>query len=195
MDLRGHGDSYRPTHGYAVPSFLDDVQAVVEDFELEGAGYLGYSMGSRLGWRFAATHPDVFSALVLGGLPGDDPFAGFRPQFAREAHATGNHDDLGSAESFVVSLATGLPENDPAALIELAAEVAKTRFNPHEATPVVPTLLMTGDNDDRAPDSAELAALVPHGEFRSIPGRNHINAITSRHFKAGAVQWFGEYLS
>ena len=78
MDLRGHGDSDRPSTGYDVARFVDDVDAVLEQLALPGApGAIGYSMGARLLWRHAGTRPAAFGALVLGGLPAGDPFQQF----------------------------------------------------------------------------------------------------------------------
>lgn len=188
IDLRGHGDSERPGPGhYDVSRFLGDVDAVLAATGLAGErpGYLGYSMGSRLGWRYAAVHPEAFSALALGGLPAGDPFRGLDGDLARRALA-GEAAPTGAA-AFVVRLATALPENDASALVALATEVARTPFAPADHAPAVPTLLMTGDRDDHAPDTASLVPSLDDGAFAPIPGRNHLNAITSRHFKERAL--------
>lgn len=194
LDLRGHGSSDRPGAGrYDVTRFLGDVDAVLAATGLAGArpGYLGYSMGSRLGWRHAAVHPDAFSALALGGLPAGDPFRGLDGDLARRA-LTGEAAPTGAA-AFVVRLATALPENDPDALVALATEVARTPFAPAAHAPVVPTLLMTGDRDEHAPDTASLVASLVDGGFAPIPGRNHLNAITSRHFKERALGFLADH--
>lgn len=188
LDLRGHGSSERPGAGhYDVSRFLGDVDAVLAATGLAGRqpGYLGYSMGSRLGWRYAAVHPEAFSALVLGGLPAGDPFRGLDGDLARRA-LVGDAEPTGAA-AFVVRLATALPENDPAALVALATEVARTPFAPAAHAPAAPTLLMTGDRDDHSPDTASLVDALADGAFMPIPGRNHLNAITSRHFKEQAL--------
>jgi pimeloyl-ACP methyl ester carboxylesterase len=192
LDLRGHGDSERPGVGhYDVAAFLADVDAVLEATGLVRPGYLGYSMGSRLGWRYAAVHPHAFSALALGGLPAGDPFRGLdgdqaRRALAGEAEATG-------AAAFVVRLATALPENDPDALVTLATEVARTPFAPADHAPAVPTLLMTGDRDVHAPDTATLVDALDDGRFVPIPGRNHIDAVTSRHYKEQALAFLAAH--
>ncbi|WP_175414063.1 alpha/beta fold hydrolase [Agrococcus sp. SGAir0287] len=193
LDLRGHGDSERPGVGrYGVERFLGDVDAVLAATGLAGArpGYLGYSMGSRLGWRYAALHPDAFSALALGGLPAGDPFRGLDGDVARRALA-GEAAPTGAA-AFVVRLATALPENDPDALVALATEVAATPFAPAAHAPSVPTLLMTGDRDEHAADTATLVDALPDGRWAPIPGRNHLNAITSRHFKEQALAFLAD---
>lgn len=195
LDLRGHGESDRPPHGYDVARFIDDVDAVLEATGLgatglERPGYLGYSMGARLGWRYAAAHPTAFSALVLGGLPAGDPFRGLDADAARAAIARGEPAD--GAAGFVVQLATALPENDTDALVALAEEVAHTPFEASE-TLTTPTLLMTGDRDVHASDTETLLPRLADGRFEPIPGRNHINAITSRAFKQHATAFLVEH--
>lgn len=191
LDLRGHGDSDRPRTGYDVARFLDDVEVVLAETGLERPGYLGYSMGARLGWRVGARRPDAFSSFVLAGLPAGDPFQGLDTGAAREAIAGGR--PATGAAGFVVKLATALPENDPDALIALASEVAETAFEPADGAPSAPTLLLTGERDDHAPDTASLVPLLADGRFEPIPGRNHLNAITSRAFKAAATAFLVEH--
>ncbi|GAA2173649.1 alpha/beta hydrolase [Agrococcus versicolor] len=192
LDLRGHGDSERPgPGGYDVSRFLSDVDVVLAATGLVRPGYLGYSMGSRLGWRHAALHPDAFSALALGGLPAGAPFRGLDGDLARRALA-GEAEPTGAA-AFVVRLATALPENDPAALVALASEVSRTPFAPADHAPTAPTLLMTGDRDVHAPDTASLVDALPQGRFAPIPGRNHIDAVTSRPYKEQALAFLAEH--
>ena len=193
MDLRGHGESSRPSTGYAVEHFVDDVDALLDQLALdEVPGAIGYSMGSRLLWRHAGTRPQAFRALVLGGLPAGDPFQRFDVDLAHRALA--GEAEPGPQESFIVELAGVFPEHDPATLVTLAGEVSHTLFDPREAPPAVPTLLMTGDEDRRADDTEELLPLLSDGRFEPIPGRNHVNAPTSGTFRRIASAFLAEHL-
>ena len=194
MDLRGHGDSDRPSTGYDVARFVDDVDAVLEQLALPGApGAIGYSMGARLLWRHAGTRPAAFGALVLGGLPAGDPFQQFDVELAHRALE--GEAEPGPMETFIVELAGIFPEHDPATLITLAGEVSRTLFDPEEAPPQVPTLLMTGEKDRRARDTESLLPHLPDGRFDPIPGRNHVNAPTSGHFRRTASAFLKEQLT
>ncbi|WP_405219566.1 alpha/beta fold hydrolase [Agrococcus sp. Ld7] len=191
MDLRGHGDSDRPSTGYGVQRFVDDVDAVLLQLALgEAPGAIGYSMGARLLWRHAGTRPFAFRSLVLGGLPAGDPFQQFDVDVALRALA--GHEEPGPMESFIVELAQVFPEHDPATLVTLAGEVSRTLFDPRETPPQVPTLLMTGEQDRRARDTETLLPLLPRGRFETIPGRNHVNAPTSGHFRRAASAFLAE---
>lgn len=193
MDLRGHGESDRPSTGYDVPRFVADVDAVLAQLALdEPPGAIGYSMGARLLWRHAGTRPHAFRALVLGGLPASDPFERFDVDLAQRALA--GEAEPGPMESFIVDLAAVFPEHDPATLVTLAGEVSRTLFDPTQAPPAVPTLLMTGAKDTRADDTRELLPLLPDGRFEEIPGRNHVNAPTSGTFRRSASAFLAEHL-
>ncbi|WP_430592135.1 alpha/beta fold hydrolase [Humidisolicoccus flavus] len=185
LDLRGHGHSSKPKSGYPVSAFFDDVTAVLDAYQLHGCGYLGYSMGARLGWRYAGQHPEAFARCVFGGLPSTDPFEGLDAELAR-AILSGADTEHASVAARIVRMARAFPENDPDALLALAVEVAQTPFRPAAAVPAMPVLLATGDRDDIAPDSEALLPFLESGSFLPIPGRNHINAVTSRLFKSAA---------
>ncbi|GEK79365.1 alpha/beta fold hydrolase [Agrococcus baldri] len=193
MDLRGHGDSDRPSTGYAVERFVDDVDAVLTQLALdEPPAAIGYSMGARLLWRHAGTRPHAFRALVLGGLPAGDPFQRFDVELAHRALR--GEAEPGPMESFIVELAGVFPEHDPTTLVTLAGEVSQTLFDAQQAPPAVPTLLMTGERDRRAADTETLLPLLPHGSFAPIPGRNHVNAPTSGTFRRTASAFLAQHL-
>lgn len=194
MDLRGHGDSDRPSTGYDVQRFVDDVDAVLLQLALdEPPGAIGYSMGARLLWRHSGTRPFAFGSLVLGGLPAGDPFQRFDVALALQA--LDGRVQPGPMESFIVELAQVFPEHDPSTLVTLAGEVSRTLFDPQEAPPQVPTLLMTGEKDRRARDTEALLPLLPQGRFEAIPGRNHVNAPTSGHFRRTAAAFVAQHPS
>ncbi|WP_293695118.1 alpha/beta fold hydrolase [uncultured Agrococcus sp.] len=197
MDLRGHGESVKPTgeDAYDVARFFEDVDAVIRSLDSEPdalLGCLGYSMGSRLAYRYAGAHPEVFSSLVLGGLPASDPFEGIDRDMAVEALA-GRLEATGPT-AFVVQLATIFPEANPQVLLDVVFGVSRAPFRPAEDPPAVPMLLMSGDKDDRADDTESIVSMAPDARFAPIPGRNHLNAITSRTFKGGAFDFFSAHL-
>ena len=76
----------------------------------------------------------------------------------------------------------------PTIILTLAAP-----FDPAEAVPHMPMLLVAGDKDERATTTVQLAELGLRAgsmaELLVLPGRNHTNAITSRAFKQGAISF------
>lgn len=51
VDLRGHGQSVRPGERPSVEQLADDVTALVEDLDLEGAMGIGWSLGASVLWH------------------------------------------------------------------------------------------------------------------------------------------------
>jgi pimeloyl-ACP methyl ester carboxylesterase len=64
-DARGHGESGRPTDGYAPGEFVADAVAVLDALGVERALVVGHSMGGTHAIRLAATHPDRVERLVI----------------------------------------------------------------------------------------------------------------------------------
>jgi hypothetical protein len=128
-------------------------------------------------------------SLVLGGMPVSGSFVGFDLAEARAAveRAAAVHDPM--TARYVAMMQAGA-DNDPHALLRLAEAVRRREFRPRERIPRQHMLIVAGSDDDIAAESEQLAARIPHASFLSLPGRNHINAITSRVFKAAAVEFF-----
>ena len=64
-DARGHGESGKPTDGYAAQEFVADALAVLDALAMERAMIVGHSMGGTHAIRLAAAHPDRVERLVV----------------------------------------------------------------------------------------------------------------------------------
>jgi pimeloyl-ACP methyl ester carboxylesterase len=84
MDLRGHGEADRPSTGYSLTEFADDVVAFMDSVGLPSAVLLGSSSGGYVAQQVAVAHPHRVSGLVLVGSPRD---LHDRPSFADEVEA------------------------------------------------------------------------------------------------------------
>jgi non-heme chloroperoxidase len=65
LDLRGHGDSDRPAHGYAMRELAGDVAAFMASRRIARAAIVGHSMGSFVAQQLALAAPRRVSRLVL----------------------------------------------------------------------------------------------------------------------------------
>lgn len=187
VDLRGHGRSDAPTDAaaYGIGILVDDLVAVIDDIASGPVDYLGYSLGSRLGWELAVRHPSLVRSLSLGGLPASEPLVAFDVAAASAYLTTGAPIDDEATRMFMALIEAS--ENDASALVALAAGV---RVSPRsDAAPTVPTLLVTGDNDDVAADGTGLVERVPGGRFVGVPGRTHVNTVSARAFKAAVLEF------
>ena len=69
LDVRGRGYSDKPTEGFTLPIYADDVAGLIEQLGLEKPVILGHSMGARIGAALGVLHPDVASSLIIVDPP------------------------------------------------------------------------------------------------------------------------------
>jgi pimeloyl-ACP methyl ester carboxylesterase len=188
IDQRGHGASDKPHDPamYTMPLLAADVLAVLDTYLLDEVVYLGYSLGARVGWRAAREYPERITRAVLGGIPDGDPLTRFRLDEARGFVEAGEPIQDRLTETYV-SMAAGIPGNDLLALIALVEGMRDGEQPTPDNAPRQPLLFATGSEDRILEKSRTLAAAAPNGTFFEIPGRNHFNAPTSRHFRETGV--------
>jgi pimeloyl-ACP methyl ester carboxylesterase len=203
VDLPGHGrsgspedlDSYTPSRIRAdllQIAFDAGVRPLRDGDPSSGLDLIGYSLGSRLAWEFGATQPEIVHRIVVGGPNTADPLAAFDLVAAQRYLADGTPiADESTAQ--LLRMAQVLPSNDIFALLSLVQAIKTEPFDPAEAVPHMPILLVAGENDERAVTMPDLAALGSKAgalvEQLVIPGRNHTSALTSRIFKQAAIEF------
>jgi pimeloyl-ACP methyl ester carboxylesterase len=203
VDLPGHGrsgapedmDSYAPSRIRAdllQIAFDAGVRPLRDGDPASGLDLIGYSLGSRLAWEFGATQPELVHRLVLGGLNIADPLADFDLVAAQRYLADGTP-IADESTAGLLKMAQLLPSNNIFSLLSLVEAVKAEPFDPAEAVPRMPMLLVAGDKDERAGTMPQLSALGAKAgamvEQLLLPGRNHTNAVTSRAFKQGAISF------
>lgn len=203
VDLPGHGrsgapedmDSYSPSRIRAdllQVAFDAGVRPLQDGDPSTGLDVVGYSLGSRLAWEFAATQPEIVHRIVLGGPNTADPLAAFDLAAAQDYLADGTP-IADQSTAGLLKMALLLPSNNIFSLLSLVEAIKAEPYDPAEAVPRVPMLLVAGDKDERAatlPQLAELASTAGSmAEQVLLPGRNHTNAVTSRAFKQAAISF------
>jgi len=125
-DARGHGAS-SPAPGYEYSDLVADLEAVLEQLELERAALVGSSMGAATAMAFALEHPERVPALVqitpayTGYARTGDVDGHLWEQFATALD--------GGVEEFVqVAQPRGLPER----WRDVAREATRQRMERHE---------------------------------------------------------------
>jgi pimeloyl-ACP methyl ester carboxylesterase len=190
LDQRGHGASDKPRDpgAYSMEQLVDDLTTVMDAYMVGEVRFAGYSLGARVGWETARALGGRISRAVLGGIPDGQPLTRVRTDQAHAflAHGTPIEDPVTLA---YVNMASRVRDNDLDALMSLV-EGMRDGVQPDPADPPQQEMLFaTGGEDDILERSRRLAAATPHGTFFEIPGRNHFNAPTSRHFRAAAIDF------
>jgi pimeloyl-ACP methyl ester carboxylesterase len=195
IDQRGHGASDKPHSpaAYTMGLLVADVLAVLDTFMLDEVAYVGYSLGARVGWEAARELPGRISKAVLGGIPDGDPLTRFQIAEARAhiEHGLPVDDRLTGA---YLQMASGIDGNDLTALVALVEGMRGGPQPSADNAPDQPTLFATGSEDGILPKSRALA-MAAEGQFFEIPGRNHFNAPTSRHFRDAALKFLAQPLA
>jgi pimeloyl-ACP methyl ester carboxylesterase len=90
MDLRGRGQSDKPSVGYSLDFHLRDIESVLDNLEIDRTVIMGHSLGAFIGLAFAAKYPQRVDRLILvdggGDLSAeqfDKVFEGIKPALDR----------------------------------------------------------------------------------------------------------------
>ena len=187
VDLRGHGASTKPEHGYSVPVLAADVVALMDRLGVGAATVVGHSWGTLVARAVAEDHPDRVDRLVLVGAMAA-PVNSIMHDLDAEVRALG--DDV--PESFVrefqeSTLATAVPE---AFLERVVAESRRLpgpvwRAAMHGLVTAgdadrlrdiaAPTLLVWGEHDSffLRQEQERLVAAIQNARLVVVPGAGH----------------------
>ncbi|MCM3686754.1 alpha/beta fold hydrolase [Kocuria rosea] len=194
VDLPGHGPE--PGTDLAGTTRAGLVGRITELVDGLGAGrpvpLVGYSLGAQLAWAAAVRRPGT-GPLVLGGLGAGD-------RLAELGRALEGAPDASPAARALAAALTGRPASGPGtdhdrrarAWTEFARRVGADPFDPDTAVPPQPALLFAGAEDPWA-EPEELArrrrAAGAPTEVLLVPGRGHVDVLTARAARHGAVDF------
>lgn len=175
-DLRAHGDSAAPHDAEAYPPdvLADDLFALMRHLRIDDYDLGGYSLGGVTTVRMLARGARPDRAVVCGmglegmtdGRSGEDFFRRVLTGFGSFKHG----DPEFMSQAFLKT--TG---GDPEALIHVLD--ARVDTPPAEIAAIeVPTRVILGDQDDDHGSGRDLADLLAHGSYASIPG-SHMSAV------------------
>jgi N-formylmaleamate deformylase len=192
IDLRGHGDSGKPEHGYSVEVFAEDLQAVLEALGLERPAIMGHSLGGLVTLYWASQHSSDAAALVLEDPPlhtlpeilsafdGWIQLASLAPeQAAAWYHQEYPHwslEDCQRRAEAITGTALGVFADLRAASAQ-ALEIGDTDRTPILAGVQSPALLLRGNPElggmASLEDAARFQEFVPHGKVVEITEAGH----------------------
>ncbi len=175
-DLRAHGSSAKPHDAASYPPdvLADDGFALIDHLGLTDYDLGGYSLGGRTTVRMLARGATPRRAIVAGM-----GYSGLVATQKRSAHFANILDNLGSfakftpewnAEAFLKTT-----KGDPVALRLLLDSFVDTPANAISAISL-PTLVLSGDEDDDNGSVEELAHALPDAKLVRTPG-GHMSAV------------------
>ncbi|MET0976940.1 MAG: alpha/beta hydrolase [Leifsonia sp.] len=183
VDLRGHGDSDKPTDAdaYAPTMQAADLVAVLDSAGAGAVDLVAYSMGCRIASAVAELAPERIRRLVLGGTGPVEVFATWRHEDVDRMLTSRDFSSNPVAEAILgPALAAGADAEVLAAIVDGVAGA------PLVAPPDIPVLFVSGELDPVGEGTQALAEDWG-ARYVSIPGRGHVNALTSRTFKDAVI--------
>ena len=193
FDKRGTGLSDRPGGLPDLETRMGDVRAVMDAAGSERAALFGYSEGGPMCVLFAATYPDMTSALVLYGTYAkrqdpDDEYPWAQTREARQSYAEQVEADWGW-EADMRRMCPGADETMArwwAARARAAASPGAARdlilmnslIDVRQVLPTIQVLTLvlhrTGDLDSQVEEGRYVADHVPGARFVELSGDDHV---------------------
>ncbi len=190
-DAPGTGQSDDPLDGFTISDWADCLAQLLDSCGIDKGHILGLSWGGILAQEFYHRHPGRVSSLVLA-----DTYAGWKGSLpeskAEERLATCLRDASLPAAEFVPKYLTGMfgetsttetqekmasmmSDFHPAGfrLMAMTSNIDTRKILP---TIEVPTLLIWGDQDKRAPISVarQMLTAIPGAKLEIIKGAGHV---------------------
>ncbi|MEO6059118.1 MAG: alpha/beta hydrolase [Candidatus Limnocylindria bacterium] len=207
-DAPGSGRSSDPPESFRMADYADCLAGLVQALHLGRPHVVGLSFGGALALELYRRHPGVPSSLVLASA-----YAGWTGSLAPEARdqrlaATLETADLPSDE-FVGAMIGGMfsetaapqavdgfaaimAEFHPSGFRTMARALAEADLRDVLPHIEVPTLLLYGDRDVRAPLAVaeDLHSAIPNSRLVVLPGVGHMSSVESAQQFTAEVRGF-----
>ena len=191
-DAPGSGGSFDPPDDFGLEDYADSLAAFIGALGLDRPHVMGLSFGSALALELFRRHPDLVRSLVLLSA-----YAGWAGSLGREeaerrrrwGQSVADLPPRQVAEDFAATLFTQevpakiaqpylevMTDFRPAGVRAMANALADADLRDVLPSIDVPTLLVHGDADQRAPlgVAEELHARIPGSKLVVIPGAGHM---------------------
>ncbi len=193
-DNRGHGRSQKlyDIMSYSGKLMAEDARRLLQHLEISSVDVMGYSMGARITAFLAFGNPSLVRSVIFGGL-GENMILGTGdPEPIAEALEAPTLDDVTTKRGRMFRIFAGRTGSDLRALaLCMRAPRPKVSVQMIKLLPM-PVLVVAGEKDTVSGSAEALAALIPNGEALTLPGKDHMNAVGDRRYKAEVLRFLQE---
>ncbi len=202
-DLRGHGESDKPSAGYLPRDYVGDMAALLGHEPSRPVAVIGHSLGAAIAAQLAAERPELVPKLILL----DPPFDPERRGDLIETVDRLRHEPIGTLEAELRRREPRMSDTYARAMANLFRTAANGAFaavlKSEAGFPGVvaqlpnvkaPTLVVAADptlDGSLGPEAAErIVSSLPNGRLLTIPGAAHAVHATKPRELAQAVLRF-----
>ena len=205
LDCRGHGRSERPAAASAYGAeMVEDVARLLDHAGVGSAHVVGFSMGGRIAFKLAVTHPERVRSVVLLGIgsldPSDDHGVVDRLALALERertmrplvdHIWPSDRPRPTAEELAGIDAACFERNDPLVLAAVARGFRGFDADPRQRARLrAPVLAIVGDDDPFRAEVERLDERVPAVEVEVLRGAAHTNLLRREELVEGIAAFW-----
>lgn len=196
IDARGHGRSQKPHDpaAYGGRAMVRDLAALLDHLRIENVSLVGYSMGSFVAIRVAASDSRV-RALVIGGAgTGQASIAQDRSELIAEALETSDRSAISDPTALAYRDFADATGADRMALAAIQRGRTGLPGLGVLGSIRVPTLVVNGERDTLVGRLGSLAEAIPGARLELVPG-NHLSAVVAPQFREAIVRFLAEQRS
>ena len=193
-DLRGHGRSEKVLHGHTVPTYANDLAAILAVLGVERPVLVGWSMGAMVAYEFLRqSGPRSLSGIVIVDQPPSDfawpgyEFGGFTADGLLEMNEQIQTNHAGLVSEFaqlmvhepdpdtVAWMTTEILQVPPAIASAILVGQTLRDFRDFPPQIEVPALVLFGEDDMlTSPRAGQyIAAAIPKARLQTFPNSSH----------------------
>jgi len=179
-DLRGHGRSERPSAGYTVDDFVDDLSALLDELDISTPVYLvGNSFGGTVAFSYADRNPErVAGIAMIESEPATEPWAAkMTANLARAARQLVRREALlwitARYGLHTTRLAKSAAKLLQATSLEHDIPASRTLSTERLRSISCPVLAIYGTESDLAEQAPVMRSLLARCSTVVIPGQEH----------------------
>lgn len=194
FDNRGHGAStkFYGKADYCLEEMVADARGLMNHLEISNPHVIGYSMGAHIAAKLAIAYGESLGKIVLSGKgwsmvegSGDwDP--------VRRALLAPSLEDVTDPRGRAFRKFANQTESDLRALAACVSGARQLVSEVEMRSIANSVLVAVGTEDEVAGSGKSLAAILPHGLYLPIPGRDHMRAVGDKVHIAGALEFLAD---